>query len=246
MSRPWDRNKRLPIERPQRPIAKRRFFAIVTLMLGVTVTLLGLILRGVPTEPYGVWPHLLLLLVVAMSVVASLAITEIIPWGSRSFRDWSRPKVLGSVVALNLAAVGLAAGLAQIFNAPAATQKDVQQLDQRLQEAGVARGPGSLIEQHISGRWGEPGCQVTYDLALANGLLTVASRQSVPGQSPLNYELQSEPGMGARLVTSVIEPLRERGDQHEFVYEQAGARQFLTWVIKKREISLKLDRCAQG
>jgi hypothetical protein len=209
-------------------------------------TLVVLALRGVPTEEFGYAPHLLILLVVAIFVVASLAITEIIPWHSRSLREWSRPKVLGSFVGLVMGALGLAAGLTPIFNPPAATEKTVEEVRKRLEDAGITRGAASLVEAHIAGTWGEPGCQVTYDLALDRGLLTVASRKSVAGQSPLKMELQAEPGRGSRLVTSVVLPLNERGDQHEFLYEQTGAREFLTWVIKKREISLKLDRCREG
>jgi len=153
---------------------------------------------------------------------------------------------LGSFVGLIMGALGLAVGLTAIFNPPAATEKTLSDVRQQLQDAGITRGDASLIERHINGVWGEPGCQVTYDLALGKGQLTIASGKSVPGQNPLNMELAAEPGTGARLVTSVMMPLQERGDTHEFLYEQVGTREFLTWVIKKREISLKLDRCQQG
>lgn len=233
-------------QRPQKPLSKRLFFISIGITLVCTVVLITLALRGVSTDEFGYVPHLLILLAVAIFVVASLAITEIIPWGSRSLRDWQRPKVLGSFVGLIMGALGLAAGLAPIFNPPAATEKTVNAVRQQLEDAGVTRGRSSLVEQHISGNWGEPGCQVTYRVSLAEGLLTVASHKSVAGQSSLNMELQAESGRGSRLVGSVLLPLESRGDQHEFLYERAGAREFLTWVIKKREISLKLDRCPQG
>lgn len=235
-----------PIGRPQRPLSRPLFIASITITLACAGTLLVLALRGVSTEEFGYAPHLLILLLVAVFVTASLAITEIIPWHSRSLRDWSRPKVLGSFVGLIFGALGLAAGLTPIFSPPAATEKTVAEVRQRLEDAGVTRGEASLVERHIGGSWGEPGCQVTYGLALDQGLLTIVSRKSVTGQSPLKMELQAEPGTGSRLVASVVAPLPERGDQHEFLYERAGAREFLTWVIKKREISLKLDRCEEG
>ena len=234
------------IEQPQKPVARIVFVGSITATVGCALVLLVLTLRGVPTDELGYVPHLLILLAVAIFVVASLAITEIVPWRSRSLRDWSRPKVLGSFVGLVMGALGLAAGLAPIFNPPAASEKTLDDVRRRLEDAGVARGEASRVERQIGGVWGEPGCQVTYEMALDNGLLVVVSRKSVAGQNPLRIELQSEPGRGSRLVASVVEPLRERGDQHEFVYEQAGAREFLTWVMKKREISLKLDRCAQS
>ena len=242
---PFDRGTG-PIEKPQKPLSKPLFFGSLAITLVCTLTFIGLALRGVPTEEFGYAPHLLILLVIAIFITASLAITEIIPWGSTSLRDWQRPKVLGSFVGLIMGALGLAVGLTAIFNPPAATEKTLSDVKQRLEDAGITRGDASLIERHINGMWGEPGCQVTYDLALGKGQLTIASGKSVPGQNPLNMELAAEPGTGARLVTSVMMPLQERGDTHEFLYEQVGTREFLTWVIKKREISLKLDRCQQG
>lgn len=243
--RPRTSRERQPgsIQRPQKPLSKPLFFGSLVVTLSCALTLIGLALRGVPTEEFGYAPHVLILLVIAVFVVASLAITEIIPWGSGSLRDWQRPKVLGSFVGLIMGALGLAVGLTSVFNPPAATEKTLTDVRQRLEDAGITRGESSMVERHINGTWGEPGCLVTYELALSKGGLTIASVKSVPGQSPLSMEMAAEPGAGARLIASVVMPLRERGDAHEFVYERAGGHEFLTWVIKKREISLKLDRC---
>jgi hypothetical protein len=229
--------------RPQKPVSKPLFYGSVGVTLVCTTILAAIALQAIPTDGFGYAPHLLILLVVAIFVTASLAITEIFPWGSRSLRDWQRPKVLGSFAGLMIGALGLAAGLTQIFNPPAATEKSLDEVRKRLDEGGITRGGASLVEQHINGLWGEPGCQVTYEMGLGKGLLTIVSRRSVVGQAPLHLELQAEPGIGSRLVTSVVMPLTERGDQHEFLYRRAGEREFLTWVIKKREIALQLDRC---
>jgi hypothetical protein len=235
-----------PGSKPQKPLSKPLFYGGIGVTLVCAITLVVIALRGVPADSFGYGPHLLILLAVAIFVVASLAITEIIPWRSRSLRDWQRPKVMGSFVGLVMGAVGLAAGLTPLFNPPAATEKTVEDVRQRLEDAGITRGEASLIERNIVGMWGEPGCKVTYEMALDIGLLTIVSRKSVPGQSPLRLELQAEPGTGGRMVASVLMPLSERGDLHEFRYQQTGTREFLTWVIKKREISLQLDRCREG
>lgn len=235
-----------PIDKPQRPVSKPVFFVSICITLACALTFIVLALRGMSTDEFGYAPHLAILLAIALFVTASLAITEIIPWRSRSLRDWQRPKVLGSFVGLIMGAVGLAVSLPPLFSPPAATEKTLADVQQRLKDAGITRGEASLVERHINGTWGEPGCLVTYDVALGNGLLTVVSRKSVAGQSPLHMEMAAEQGTGARLVTSVILPLQERGDAHEFIYEQAGSREFLRWLIKKREISLKLDRCPKG
>lgn len=235
-----------PIERPQKPLSKPLFIGSVVVTLVCVLAFIGLVLRGLQTEEFGYAPHLLILLVFAIAVTASLAITEIIPWRATSVRDWQRPKVVGSVVALIVGALGLVADLTGIFTPSAATEKTLSDVRKQLEDAGITRGDASRIEQHINGTWGEPACQVTYDLTLGKGQLTIASKKSVPGQNPLSMELAAEPGTGSRLVASVMKPLQERGDAHEFLYEKVGTREFLTWVIKKREISLKLDRCQQG
>jgi hypothetical protein len=232
--------------KPQRPVSKLIFFTAIGVTLACTVTLVWQAIRGVPTEEFGYAPHVLLLLVLALFVTASLAVTEVFPWSSRSLREWQRPKVMGSFVGLILGALGLVVGLTSMFNLPAATEKSLTSVRQSLEAGGITRGKDSLVERHISGTWGEPGCDVTYEFALNQGLLSIASKKSVLGQSPLAMELAAEPGTSRRMVTSVVMPVLERGDQHEFLYETAGSREFLTWVIKKREISLKLDRCSQG
>ena len=229
--------------RPQKPLNKFYFVSSLCVSLTCAVTLLVLALRGVSVEDFGYFPHLLVLLAVAIFLIASLAITDIIPWHSENLRDWSRPKVLGSFIALIMGSLGLAAGLTPIFNSPAATAKSLADVSKRLEEAGITRGDDSQIEKYIYGSWGEPGCHVTYHIALDKGLLTVVSRKSVDGQVPLKIELQAERGGANRMVASVIDPLKERGEQHEFLYEQAGTHEFLTWIIKRREISLRLDRC---
>jgi hypothetical protein len=217
--------KQPSVSRPQKPVSKLLFFGSLGITFVCVLTLFGLALRGVPTTEGGYGPHLLIVLAFSIFVTASLAITEIIPWGSRSLRDWQRPKVLGSFVGLIMGGLGLAVGLKPLFDPP------VEEVRKRLEEAGVGSGKAALIEQHINGIWGEPGCQVTYGIGLDKGLLTIESQRSVAGQSPLRLELQAEPGRSHRLVASVALPLQYRGDQHEFLYERAGTR------------SLKLDRC---
>ena len=229
--------------RPQKPLHRAVFFGSIAITIACALTLIGVALRGLPTDEFGYVPHVLIVLVIAIFVTASLAITEIIPWGSNSLRDWQRPKVLGSFVGLIMGALGLAAGLTPLFNPPAATEKTLADVQRRLQDAGIAKGDASLVERGIPGTWGEPGCAVTYAIELGKGLLKITSAASLQGQSPLHMEFAAEPGAGSRLLASVIFPLQERGDAHVFVYEQSGTREFLRWEIRKREVSLKLDRC---
>ncbi len=228
----------------QKPIGRPLFFACISVTVICTVVIIILSLNNVPTEPFGHAPRVLILLMLAIVVTASLAVTKIIPWRSLSFLEWQQPQVLGSFVGLIFGSLGLVVGLATVFNPPGATEKTVEEIRDALEKGGIAKGQSSLVEKNIAGVWGEPGCQVTYQIRLDLGLLKIDSQKSALGQRPLVMELAAESGQARRLVASVIEPVGERGDQHEFVYERHGTREFLTWIIKKREISLKLDRCS--
>lgn len=232
------------------PVSLTIFWGSVAATAVCSSVVLWTILGNVSDDAVGKLPRILIILLLGIFITASLATTEIFPWHSRRFREWQRPKVLGSVVLLLLGSVAFIAGVAAVFAPPNATEatasktlKTVAQVQEHLIEAGITRGKNSLVEQHIDGLWGEPGCQVTYAVVLNNGLLTIASDNSVKGQNPFRIELETEPGRADRLVASVVMPLDERGDQHEFTYQVVGAREFLSWVIKKREVSLKLDRC---
>lgn len=234
------------------PVKLNFFWASMAAASVCALIVLWIVLKNIPDESFGHWPRLLLVVMLGIFVVASLATTEIIPWRSRSFREWRRPKVLGSVVLLLMGGVAFVTGLANVFAPPVATEETgkkilgtVESVNSKLAEAGVAAGQSSLIEQHIAGLWGEPGCQVTYELTLNKGLLTVNSVRSVTGQSPLHMALEAQPGRSGHLVASVLSPTEERGEQHEFVYRAAGDREFLAWMIKKRDLSLALDRCYQ-
>ena len=69
-------------------------------------------------------------------MVASLASTEVIPWRSRNWRDWRRPKVLGTVVYLLLSAAGFVVGIATIFNPATAGEEGQRQMGRDLQAIG--------------------------------------------------------------------------------------------------------------
>lgn len=230
------RRKTIP-NKTQTPLSNALFFASVGVTLACVSVVIWFTIGKVPTTEFGYWPRFLIAVILVISVTASLAITEIIPWRSRSFRDWRRPKVLASFLGLIMGAMVLANGLSLVFAPPPAKQETLEEV------LDIIKGSDSLIERHIAGVWGEPGCAVTYTVALDNGLLMVESLKSIDGLAALKLKLKAEPGIGVRLVAGVLLPLEQRGDQHEFVYEAAGALEFLTWAIKKREILLKLDRC---
>lgn len=243
--KPPSRLQQTGTDEPQKPLRRSVFFASIGITVLCTAVLLGLSVANVPTDVFGQWPRVLILLVLVIAVVASLAITKVIPWGARSSREWLQPQVLGALVGLFINASGLTVGFTAVFNPPGATEKTQQEILAALRAAGVVGGEVSLVERRIVGVWGEPGCAVTYQMQWNKRLLTVASKRSVPGQSPLFMQLKALPDVDNRLVAVVMEPLDERGNQHEFLFESHGDREYLTWMVKQ-QVALKLDRCREA
>lgn len=227
-------------ERPQKPLRTLLFFGCIGIALACTISLIVLALRAVPTDKFGFVPHLLILLEVAIFIVASLAITESVPWRSRSLRDWLRPKVLASFISLLISGLCLTAALTPIFNPPAATEETVEEVRRRLEEGGVTRGAASLVERHINGTWGEPGCQVTYEVALDQGLLTVlplASRDRMPldwarTQNSLGNALRTlgERESGTARLEEAVQALRAA------LQEQTRERDPLRWATTQKNL----------
>jgi hypothetical protein len=163
-----------------------------------------LAIGNVPEGAFAVPSRILVLVLLAIFVVASLATTEVIPWRSQSWLEWRRPKVLGTVIYLLLGAASFVAGIAAVLNPPAAEQAtlvavggDVAKLGagvDRLQTsvAGISDAirPGKtpLIVSGINGVWGEDDCTVTYRLAVHDRSLQMRSVRDRPGMKPYEAE----------------------------------------------------------
>jgi len=146
-------------------------------LTGICVTIIvWVVVKNVPIANFGVLPRVLVVVLLVLFVIASFATTEVIPWHSRSWIEWRRPKVLGHIVYLLLGAAGFIGGVANIFGEPLASRKDVQALSDKF---GIGRA--SLVREHIGGLWGRPGCKVTYRATLRYPVLSFVSEKDPPG-----------------------------------------------------------------
>lgn len=227
----------------QRPLSRLVIIAIIGIAITCAVTLIALAFIQVSTAEFGYTPHILIFLLVGLSTTAALWGTDIIPWRNENPREWARPRVLGFVIAQIVGSVQITLGIMPTFVAPVAQQRTLDEVLLKLDEGGVTNGERSLIERHIGGIWGEQGCDVTYAMTLKSSQLKIESKKILPGMTSYSWELRAEPGIKSRLAATVIRPLEDQGHTHEFIYERIGDRDFLTWVIKRRETSLRLDRC---
>lgn len=253
---------------PQKPVSRRFFWLATILTAACVVTILWLTIGKVPITNFGFGPRILLILILLISIIASLASTEIIPWRSRSFADWRQPKVLGIMANLVLAAVSAVAGLASAFDPPQAEQEtlletkaavDATRLDASAIRKGqvqiadaVGVGEQSLILRKISGTWGEVGCAVTYRFVLAERALKISSLKSEAGMQPYNpeYSITADRNeiapSGER--TSTLETVEAKGFWPgfavQFRYATDGSNERLVWNHRKMStVPLELVRC---
>ena len=254
--------------KPQKPVSYTFFWISSGLAVLCAAILIWLLLGNISTAQFGIWPRILIVGLLIIFVTASLATTEIIPWTSRSWTDWRRPKVLGTLVYMVLGGVGFVAGLANIFNPPAAEQqtlletkkdvgavkRDTGQLLKGQEDIGAAVGVGapSLIRQNIGGIWGRPGCAVTYSFTLSDRALKVRSIKSTTGMNPYNpeYSVVAERNNAAANGerSSIMETTETVGFWPgfgvQFQYYTDGSTERLVWDHKKMTtMPLELGRC---
>jgi hypothetical protein len=220
-----------------------------------------IVIGNVPVRTFGILPRVLVIVLLITFAAASLATTEVIPWGSRSWTEWRRPKVLGTVVYLLLGAAGFIAGVANIFNPPVADQATQITIRNQVAKIGddtdvlvasqgniaeaVGIGRSSLIRENIVGIWGEAGCAVTYQFTLTDRALRMTSRRSVPGMSAyeaeytINAEGDRPGGNGDRI--SVMETREERGWSPgynvTFTYRSNGRSKTLFWDHRRINVN---------
>lgn len=220
-----------------------------------------MVIGNVPVSTFGFWPRALVVILLVAFAAASLATTEVIPWRSRSWTEWRRPKVLGTVIYLLLGAAGFIAGVGNIFNPPTADQatqiairnevgeigNDTDLLTAGQENIAEAMGVGrpSLIRQNISRIWGEAGCAITYRLSLDDRALRMTSLRSAPGMSAYEaeYTVNAEgdrPGRNGDRI-SVMETREERGwfpgYDVTFTYRSNGRSKTLFWDHRKMNVN---------
>lgn len=247
-----------PAQLPVSPVLFGLSMSVTTVCVGVII---WLIVANIPVSDFGIMPRVLVLVLLFLFVMASLAVTEVIPWRSRNWTEWRRPKVLSNVVYLLLAAAAFIAGLSNVFAPPAAqqatlldTKDEVEAVGAGVTQIGDAIGVGrqSLIRQHISGLWGEEGCSVTYRLTLNDRALTMVSVRNASDMASYSAEYtvnadSDRAGAGGERI-SVMETREERGFFPgfgvTFTYRTNGATETLVWDHRRMSVNaVELKRC---
>jgi len=256
--------------RRQRPVGPAFFWASMALTGVCIAAIVWLVIGNVPMRDFGLWPRVLVVALLALFVIASLATTEVIPWSSRSWAEWRRPRVLGTIVYLMLGAAGFVAGIANVFDPPLADRATQVAIRDEVGEIGkdtdvlvagqgdiadaVGVGRTSLVRRNIGGVWGEAGCGVTYRFRLDDRSLVMSSLRDEPGMAPFREEYtiladadRAGPG-GERLS---IMDTTEVGGAHDgqsvtFTYGGNGSSAWLEWKHRSQGINAqRLVRCEQ-
>lgn len=240
---------RRPTADAPRPVGWWLFWASLLLSGLCGATVVWMVIANLPTGVLGIGPRVVVVALLAIFVCASLATTEIIPWGSRSWVHWRSPKVLGAVIYLVLGAAAFVAGVATIFNPPAAEQKTLVATQRAVIATGqkvdaittMLKPPAS--PHLMNGVWGEPGCAVTFNLALKGDALIMTTKTLPAGYPAWRSVATITTRTTNEIQTVVDEPLADRGQAAVFTYRGNGVTEHLIWRPIHSQVSTTLDRC---
>lgn len=213
------------------------------------VAVVWIVVANVPTDVLGIWPRALIAALFVISMVSSLAITEVIPWRSTSWAEWRKPKVLGAIAGLMIGAAGFIAGIGSLFDPPAAEQKTqieiqntVQGTDEKIDELTRIlrkRFPDDPpILHQIGGRWGdlEPACEVVWDIQVVqrgeNAALIAQTVRTPSGVKPYRLVAEIIKAENNTLHVEGVEPEAARGASSRFDLNPVTQR--LTWDDRAR------------
>lgn len=201
----------------------------------------------------------LLLLLFAGAIIFTLMQQEVIPWGQKPIPHWLQPKVLGSIAAAIILAMGAVFSALPLLEKKGGVEAALSEVNQRLgrietkvDDVGdttkaierdteeikdrLGIGEQSLIRRNVVGLWGEPGCGVTYRFELRQNALLIASQDRAPGVDAMDWEYTVDEGRdiaAAGLRRSVFEGREIKGfhpnQSYEFLLEDNGSTQTMLW-----------------
>lgn len=183
---------------PQPPMRRWIFLgSIITLVLILVMTA-AVVTRTAIAQQIGGDGLLALMVFGGVALTASLATTEVIPWGTRSIEHWLQPRVLSAVAMAIILATGTLFSLLPLLQstrdqeaARKARDETATKLNDIAEDVSVGRakidslnqklgvGEPSFIIKRIGGVWGEAGtdtdapCGVMYRFNLEDAALTI-------------------------------------------------------------------------
>jgi hypothetical protein len=231
----------------QRPMRRAVFLGSIIALVLVLIVTVAVVVNTALQGSIGPGGLFALLMFGGVALVASLATTEVIPWGARTLDHWLQPKVLGALGMAMIIATGALFSLLPLLQ----TRTAPVVIEQRAAEAPQP----SLIVQHIAGRWGRDGCARVYAIALNQGSLTIEfAGDSAAGMPPRDFEFSRKGDSDAARIggvqrsTMVTEEVRGffPGYAAEFTLETNGNRASDRLIWEHRGMfaaPLRLERC---
>jgi hypothetical protein len=199
-----------------RPMRHRLFIASIAALALVIVITIAVMLSAALKGSVGPSGILALLIFGGVALVASLATTEVIPWGKRDLFHWQQPKVLGAVGTAIILAAGALFSLLPLLQSSSvveskprsiergvyAVKDEVEALAKKVMQDADEIAP---IRHRISGFWGLIGssCARGFRMVLNDDSLTINSRGEPLGAAPYFSE--------ATVITAKGNVLESRG-----------------------------------
>lgn len=249
------RTRKIP---EQKPVSSVLFW----LSMGVTAicvaAVMWMVIANVPTAKLGIWPRALIVALFVISVVSSLLVAEILPSKTNSWAEWRKPKVLGAIAGLIVAAAGLSAGISPLFAPDAASGAGQKRIEGKVDSIATEIGAGGMPEilKHIKGKWGEANCEVVRKFELKDRAISVSTLRVPLGMKRRDWgftwdsdsaganSLKRGGGMKESTLTTTERKGLSVGQTVIFRYRWDGANEVLVWDGQTEEQpAAELRRC---
>lgn len=208
------------------------------------------------------WRITICIFVLLVTSVGSLATTNVIPWRSRRPADWLRAKTLGTAIYALMVGMLSATAMIQLVDPDEPPEELTQtrthalraasnsdRILRGLTDANLISGPGTSMDAHLPGVWGERGCRVTYSVSVDRDVVVMKSLESELGMAPFTQTLRLAPARpnGGNGMTAMAEILDgpEAGSSVAIGYERFGKVERLVRDQKTPQRVTYLDRCAR-
>jgi hypothetical protein len=194
----------------QRPLGNATFFLALAVLTMVFIIAMILLVSETIRSNISAFGVLALVILFFVTLITTLATTEIIPWHGMTLQHLRQPRIVSAIGSLLLVSFGslysylpLLAGkggvetaieelsrvLVTIGTDTAATRKTTEAMQKGLVGKGIVAGMPTVIEQRVNGVWGQADCANTYRFMLTpagsqSRVLTIKSIQSAAGLAP--------------------------------------------------------------
>lgn len=222
---------------PQRPMRRRVFVAsLIGLMMFMIVTV-AVTTNSALQGRIGPAGLLALVIFAGVALVASLATTEVIPWGARDIRHWLQYKVMGAVAGALVVAASAVFSILSLLVQPGspAPEQTAQRMSRIVQHIAGSGGTGRIWGER--GLDGAPDCAISYRLTLSPAALVMQQLPSDAVTGTVRYEFSrirdNDVASANDVPASEMRLVQVGGRDHNkavsFVLTDNGVSQELSW-----------------